>query len=695
MKMEQGKTAKVSLILALHNHQPEGNFPDVFARTFAAAYEPFIRELEKFPELRVVQHYSGILLRWLQENRPEFMERLRRLVSAGQIEMMGGAFYEPILVMIPDDDKIGQLEKQQRFIREHFGVEAQGAWLAERVWEPHLARPLAEAGIRYTVLDDVLFRNVGFTEEDTLHYYVTEEVGQRLFIFPISEKMRYLVPFAEPQDTIDYLRSVAVPGEKRVVVLADDGEKFGSWPGTGQRVYAEKWLHRFFALLVENGDWLEVTTFQDYLRSEPPAGTAYLPAGSYREMLQWSGGFWRNFFARYPESNHLHKKMLHIHGKLSRLPEGPQKDEALEYLWAGQCNCAYWHGVFGGLYLNFLRSALYSRLIAAEDTIDRALHADGGWLELEQKDFDFDGKEEVIINGPDLGLLLSPSGGGTLLELDFKPRRFNLLDVLTRRPEPYHCNIFELTEGRCPAEGVQTIHQVAHVKESGLQDLLIYDSYRRASLVDHFFLPGTCLDDFAREPDVWEAGNFVGEAYNVAAAGVADGVARVMLTKEGSVRAANGNTMPVSMSKTVTYAAQSGEINYAYQLVNTGKEDLKSDFAVEFNINFLAGNASDRYYFTPEHTLDERNLFSRGELALVQRFGLADEWQGIKTEFAFDRPATLWRLPLLTVSQSEDGLERVYQGSTIIPLWRLCLAPGESWAATITQQVQEFSREVH
>jgi len=478
------------------------------------------------------------------------------------------------------------------------------------------------------------------------------------------------------------------------VVLADDGEKFGSWPGTGQRVYAEKWLHRFFSLLVENSDWLEVTTFQEYLQSEPPAGTAYLPAGSYREMLQWSGGFWRNFFARYPESNHLHKKMLHVHGKLSRLPEGPQKDEALEYLWAGQCNCAYWHGVFGGLYLNFLRSALYSRLIAAEDTIDRALHPDGSWLELEQKDFDFDGKEEVIINGPDLGLLLSPSGGGTLLELDFKPRRFNLLDCLTRRPEPYHCNIFELTEGRCPEEGVRTIHQVAHVKESGLQDLLIYDSYRRASLVDHFFLPGTGLDDFAREPGVWEAGNFVGETYNVAASGVADGVARVMLTKEGYVRAANGNTMPVSVSKTVTYAAQSGEINYAYQLVNTGKEDLQSNFAVEFNINFLAGNASDRYYFTPEHALDDRNLSSRGELALVQRFGLADEWQGIKTEFAFDRPATLWRLPLLTVSQSEEGLERAYQGSTIIPLWTLCLALGESWAVTITQQVREISREV-
>ncbi len=692
--MEEGKKAELTLILALHNHQPEGNLPEVFARTFEAAYEPFVSELEKFPGLKVVQHYSGILLNWLLQNRPQFMERLRWLVSSGQTEIMGGAFYEPILAMVPDDDKSGQLAKQQRFIREHFGVEAEGAWLAERVWEPHLAKPLAEAGLRYTVLDDAHFHNIGFSEEDTLHYFVTEETGHKLFIFPISEKMRYLVPFAEPREAIGYLRSLLRPGEKRVVVLADDGEKFGSWPGTAERVYRDKWLQNFFNQVLENSEWLKTATFREYLQSTPPKGVVYLPAGSYREMLQWSGGFWRNFFVRYPESNHLHKKMLYVHERVSRLPEGADKDRAREYLWAGQCNCAYWHGVFGGLYLNFLRSALYSRLIAAEQTVDRVLHHDGGWLEIEQKDFDYDGNEELIINGPDLWLLLSPSGGGALLELDFKPSHFNLLDVLTRRPEPYHCNIYELAEGRCPAEGVQTIHHIARVKEPGLQELLVYDTYRRASLLDHFFQPGTLLENFARDPASVEAGDFIGREYRVMEAKVVDGAAMVVLAREGSVRV-NGKTASVSLSKSVKYAPESREVSYTYCLGNIGEEVLHSDFGVEFNINFLAGNAPDRYYFSADQEFADRRLSSRGDTGPVNRFGLADEWLKIRTEFSFDRPAMLWRLPLLTVSQSEEGLESVYQGSTVIPCWALCLQPGESWSVSISQQLQELPEEVN
>ena len=217
---------KINFILALHNHQPEGNFPYVFEQNFQTAYQPFIELLAQFPDIKVVQHYSGILWRWLREHQPNFMLQLRRLAAKGQLELMGGAFYEPILVMIPDEDKVGQIKKMSSFLREHFQVNVNGAWLPERVWEPHLVRPLAEAGIRYTVLDDILFMAAGLTEAELLRPYLTEEAGRRLAVFPINEKLRYLIPFAEPEETIAYLAELAAPGGERLVVLADDGEKF-------------------------------------------------------------------------------------------------------------------------------------------------------------------------------------------------------------------------------------------------------------------------------------------------------------------------------------------------------------------------------------------------------------------------------------------------------------------------------------
>ena len=128
--------------------------------------------------------------------------------------------------------------------------------------------------------------------------------------------------------------------------MADDGEKFGVWPETYHTVYEEGWLERFFTLLEQNSEWLETTTFSEYLTKEPPRGRIYLPTASYMEMGEWAlptramkeyddalakvkgspdfaglrpfikGGFWRNFLAKYPESNHMHKRMMMVSRKV-------------------------------------------------------------------------------------------------------------------------------------------------------------------------------------------------------------------------------------------------------------------------------------------------------------------------------------------------------------------------------------------
>jgi len=38
-------------------------------------------------------------------------------------------------------------------------------------------------------------------------------------------------------------------------------------------------------------------------------------------------------------------------------------------------------------------------------------------------------------------------------------------------------------------------------------------------------------------------------------------------------------------------------------------------------------------------------------------------------------------VPIETVSESEDGFERVYQGSQIMPIWTAHIEPGATWTA--------------
>src|SRR5438445_2615263 len=149
---------QVRLILALHNHQPVGNFDGVFEDAYRRSYLPFLEVLEGYPQIPFALHTSGPLLEWLVERHPDYIARLRRLVESGRVEILGGGFFEPILTMIPYRDRVGQIRAFSRYLDELFSARVRGMWIAERVWEQSLVAAIAEAGIEYTVLDDFHFR---------------------------------------------------------------------------------------------------------------------------------------------------------------------------------------------------------------------------------------------------------------------------------------------------------------------------------------------------------------------------------------------------------------------------------------------------------------------------------------------------------------------------------------------------------
>src|SRR3990170_3424501 len=102
---------KLSLVLGVHCHQPLGNFGEVFENAYARAYKPLLETLHRFSGIRLALHVSGVLFEWLGRHRPEWIDRARPLVAAGQVELLAGGFYEPILPILPDHDKVGQIER--------------------------------------------------------------------------------------------------------------------------------------------------------------------------------------------------------------------------------------------------------------------------------------------------------------------------------------------------------------------------------------------------------------------------------------------------------------------------------------------------------------------------------------------------------------------------------------------------------
>ncbi|MBA3260418.1 MAG: DUF1926 domain-containing protein [Gemmatimonadales bacterium] len=626
----------IRFVFGLHLHQPVGNFDHVFEQHLEDVYRPLLEHLADREFLPVVLHLSGPLLEWLEEHGSTYLDRLGRLVSDGKVELLLSGFYEPVLASLLRADRVEQIHWMRDAIRRRFGVDARGLWLTERVWEPELAADLADGGVRYVLVDDRHFLVTGFSSDQLHAPFWTDSDGRRLALFPIDERLRYLIPFRPPEESAEYLRELRGAGHG-LAVLADDGEKFGGWPGTKDWVYQQGWLDRFTATigdLVARGE-VRLSRLDDALTEVPSNGLAYLPTASYREMEGWSlppdsalrltrlerelgegrlagpdgalvrGAHWRNFLVKYPESNRMQKKMQALSSLCRRKgnPEGARRA-----IGRAQCNDAYWHGVFGGLYLPHLRDAIWRNLAQAEAELRRGKAL--GW---EMADYDGDGHEEVLIHSPAFSAVVSPRRGGALEEFTLFRSGINYANILTRRREAYHDLALE-REAESAGHGdggTQSIHDI----EQGLRlaSRPPVDIHERALFVDRM-LPGSLILDRYAGAEYWPTVSWAGE--------------------------------------------------------RVGVEVVRRRDAVEVVCRPLAGRAEmvKRYRFESSGLLRVSYTWDPAPWA-------PDDWFAPEISiasplnFECSPAAEIWRFPIETVAKSERGFDRTRQGESVTLRW--------------------------
>jgi 4-alpha-glucanotransferase len=669
------------LILCIHNHQPVGNMDFILEEAYARSYKPFFDVMEEFESIKINLHFSGYLLSWLNDNKPEYIGSLRRLVEKGRIEVVSGAMYEPILPLLSEDDGVSQIAMHMDFSEKVFGQRPKGMWLAERVYEPHLPKTMSKAGVSYTVVDDNHFKSVGLTDDELYGYFITEFDGDTLFIFPGLESLRYSIPFKPIEEIDAYFKGVEKKGGN-LTVFGDDGEKFGLWPGTYDHVYGSGWLSNFFEYLEKNKSWLKTVTFDEYVSNNPPRARVYLNCNSYKEMAEWclpphsakrfdactkdpdiryneflKGGYFKHFLVKYEESNDMHKKMLSISGKARK------NDEARKHLFMGQCNDSYWHGVFGGLYLPHLRASVYQHLIEAE----KLLQPEKPFVQSRTEDINKDGFEEVILDNNDLKACFLLKEGGVLYELDYKPSAVNIMATLQRRYEGYHDKIKAATIAGSTADGTKTIHDLVLAKEEGLDKYLHYDWYRRASLVDHVMGREATFESFYRS-NYREPGDFVKEPYKGAISKEKD-LIRLSMEREGHFWK-DGRGMALKIRKEVLIGKGKKEIVTDY--IIEGDVSAKFLFGVEFNFSLL-GSGGDRYMEIEQGRLP---LTTSDVLKPGRSVKLHDPYQQVDVFLEFDVPQAIWTHPVEVVSLSESGFERNYQSTMVMPVWELDLTGG-------------------
>jgi len=685
---------KLRFLLVLHNHQPLGNFDQVIQALTDSAYRPFLEAIAARPALTFTLHLSGPLLLWLERRAPDYLDLIGELVQSGRLELLGGGMYEPVLAAIPHDDRIAQVTLMSERLQSRFGVRPRGLWLTERIWDSAIIPSLVDAKVDYVLMDDRAFLTSGFQAERLHDYYLTEAEGQSLAVFPIDKGLRYLIPFRPPAEIETHLHWIMQIGG-RLAIAADDGEKFGGWPGTAQWVYKDGWLKGFLDLLEGADDWLVTQTVSEALDNDAPAGLCYLPTCSYVEMEEWSlgpdggrrfeelksrvgsdvdrfmphlrGGHWKHFLVRYPEANRAHKKGLAL-GRL--LPAGRGATKARLELLAAQCNDAYWHGIFGGLYLPHLRHEIWRHLARAEAQIRRRQK-----LKVEVSDVNCDGAPEVCVSSSQFSAQIQPHRGGRLVEWTDFAGEINLLNILTRRPELYHDAIRRAAAEpeKQTHEGIPGIHDLQRAAPADLANALSYDQWERAAFLDHLFIDSDPLSAWAGG-QLDERGDFIETLW-----GFRPTSSGVVLERSGQIRTESALNHPVLLQKNYSITDNRG-LTVLYRMQNQGRDRLDIRFGVELNF-FLPGLAFGQSFVTQG---DRRvSLDHPAGTAAVERFTLSVEEFGPQLHIELSRPAMLYSHLIATVSQSEDGYQRTVQGMAAMPTWDLHLGPGELWEGRI------------
>jgi alpha-amylase len=335
-------------------------------------------------------------------------------------------------------------------------------------------------------------------------------------------------------------------------------------------------------------------------------------------------------------------------GTAVALPRVRERGDGAAVLPVAGGNCAYWHGVFGGLYLPHLRTAVYNELLNAEALCARHLTVKPAWKNF---DFDSDGRDEVLYESPQQNCYFAPHRGGALFEWDLLDKGLNLQNVLTRRQESYHRRLREYLSHPPQADhGAVSIHDMVKVKEQNLDQYLHYDWYRRSSLLDHFFHPATKYDD-VRRTQYGEQGDFVLGEYQSELKGK-----QLTLRREGTIWV---NEKPFGIVVTKQVTPQPDGMTVTYTIENRSEATVELFFAPEFNFAFSFLTGGDA-----------------GEHSALIEWVRRDEHFGITMRMQFSSPHDLWAFPVETVSLSEGGFERTYQGTVVLPLNRISIPGG-------------------
>ncbi len=646
---------KLNLLLGIHSHISEDLFSNNNGSNILTKYLDLVEALEKNQYVKANIHFSGNTLTILDKKTSNFTSNISKLLQENRLELIGGGLFEPLFPFIPKEDRQTQLSLMNRLLNHLFAYTPHGAWTTEFAWEPSLAYDFAKSKAQYTCLPKEYFSLVGLDEIDLSGYFVTEDEGRKLSIFPITFSVEDLIKEFTPEEVIKNITSNSEQNSLVVLFCHDLNQN------------NLQWLLSFIKLINDNSTNIKSNLFSEYFLNNKPQGRIYLPSTN-KFSHNDTEAFWKQSLLDCFEANLLHKKMLRVSKKINSAKEGKSRfkvikemlTQAQELLLKGQSNDTYLTNNSDGIYQPTKRHNAYKNLIQAENLIDNASRHSTKWIQVSELDYDCDGNDEIIVETETNIIYISPHMGGTILEHDFRPRCLNVTNVFSE--EQRHKKIKKQRNRETEA---------------------------KLTLVDHFLDKNTLLEDCLSK-NLKHLTNKIINPYLVEKIKAKEETCKVELKLNTQLNY-NNTTNEVELIKQINLRSGESSIVFDYSLVNKSEKSIETLFAIEFNLNTSTYLDPNSYFYlngNPQNKTNSPHLDSIEQINEIKQISVKSNVHNLNLTISCNKSFHVFRYPIKLIYNEVDKDESIFQGVTILLNWPLVLEPNLPWTVSLKQDIE-------
>lgn len=318
------KIHKITWVNFLHIYQPPWQQPGVIQQVASESYEYLITLLETHKNFQATINITGKLVEQLEEQRPDLLLRIKKLVSKGKIELTGSAKYHALLPLLPKAEVKRQIELNKEVLKKHFPItKIEGFYFPEMSFSNQAAKIVKEQGYKWIILDPINYQS----KVDNNFIYTINKIGLKV-VFRNRE-----ISKSYPAEVIyNKLKNLS---DDETIITGTDGEMYGhfheDWQGHLEKVIQSKDV--------------SILTVKKYLSSLSKKKSISLRTASW-ETTEEEIKKGVPFSLWHDPKNNIHNLLWEIVEEAYKLLNKHKKDK--NYKWArnhldrGLSSCTFW-----------------------------------------------------------------------------------------------------------------------------------------------------------------------------------------------------------------------------------------------------------------------------------------------------------------------------------------------------------------